>query len=259
MSTSKDFRLRARSVMRQRLGALMLTALVFVLVDTLISILTGELTGVAPWNREISRLVNEALSDPAILDTGDPMAVLDNLKLPDAMDYFRGPFAMVLAFLLNLMTVPLSAGYVYHTLSESRHSPTRVSSIFYGFQMVWKTLGLSLLTGLLVFLGLILFIVPGVIFVYRYSMSLYILVDDPSKGIVQCMRESGQLMRGNKWRLFKLELSFIGWMLLSGLIANIIGIAILDLWLMPYMYLARAAFYDELLSGPQPDATPLWP
>ncbi len=261
MSNSRELKQKARSVMRERLRALILTALVFVLVNTLISVLTNELTGYAAWSRELSQRLNAALAkSQELLESGDPSAVFDSIEIPDARDFYRGVFPMLLAFLLNLMTVPLSAGYTYHTLCESRHRPTKVSSIFYGFQMVWKTVALSLLMGLVTFFGFVLFIIPGVIFIYRYSLSLYILLDDPTKGVIQCMRESGQLMRGNKWRLFKLELSFFWWLLLGAVIADILRIDILALWLTPYMYLARGAFYNELLgmASVGPGDEPFW-
>lgn len=261
MSNSRELKLRAKSVMRERLKALILTALVFVLVNTLISVLTGELTGYAAWGRELSQRLDAAMANSQqLLESGDPSALIDSIEIPDARDFYRGVFPMLLALLLNLMTVPLSAGYTYHTLCESRHNPTKVSSIFYGFQMVWKTVALSLLQGLVTFVGFVLFIVPGVIFIYRYSMSLYILLDDPTKGVVQCMRESGMLMRGNKWRLFKLQFSFFWWLLLASIITDLIGLDILSLWLTPYMYLARGAFYNELLgmAAVGPGDEPYW-
>lgn len=75
----------------------------------------------------------------------------------------------------------------------------------------------------------------------RYALAGYILADYPNLSAIDALRNSGNLMRGNKWRLFCLQLSFIGWLILSVLSCGI-GL----LWSIPYMNNATAAFYDEV-------------
>ena len=76
---------------------------------------------------------------------------------------------------------------------------------------------------------------------YRYAMSDYIMAENPDMLPSDALAESARMMRGNKWRLFCLELSFIGWALLCLLTCGI-GF----LWLSPYMYQAEAALYHEV-------------
>ena len=80
-----------------------------------------------------------------------------------------------------------------------------------------------------------------VIAVYRYAMSDYILAENPDMLVSDAIRESARMMRGNKWRLFCLELSFIGWGFLC-----LFTCGIGYLWLNPYMYQAEAALYHEI-------------
>ena len=97
----------------------------------------------------------------------------------------------------------------------------------------------------------LLFIIPGLIAAYRYQLTGYILAENPEMGANDAITRSKELMKGNKWRLFCLDFSFIGWDILS---AFTLGIG--DLWLTPYRSAAAAAFYRELVpleKGEEPE------
>lgn len=85
-----------------------------------------------------------------------------------------------------------------------------------------KCLGLRFMSTLFVYLWTLLLIVPGIIASYRYAMAQYLLCTHPEMGVMEAIQESKAYMKGRKWRLFCLQLSFIGWQLLS----------LLPLWLM---------------------------
>ncbi len=78
----------------------------------------------------------------------------------------------------------------------------------------------------------------------RYSMCFYILAEHPDRKARDVLRESKEMMKGHKWRLFRLRLSFLGWMFLS-LFTCGIGM----LWVGAYMQAAETAFYRELVRG----------
>lgn len=103
-----------------------------------------------------------------------------------------------------------------------------------------KAMGLNLFMALFIWLWSLLFIVPGIIAAYRYRLAPYLMAENPNLGIREAVNMSKELMAGNKWRLFCLHLSFIGWGILSALTCGI-G----DLWLNPYIYAANAAFYVD--------------
>lgn len=85
--------------------------------------------------------------------------------------------------------------------------------------------------------------IANVIIDYIYGMTYYIKADHPDKAIIDCMIESRRLMQGKKWNLFVLDLTFIGWMLLS-----ILTLGIGLLWLAPYICTAHACFYKDIIT-----------
>ena len=109
--------------------------------------------------------------------------------------------------------------------------------LFSRTNIVWKSLWMDILRGILITIGSILFIVPGIIVGLMYSQSEYILAENPELKATEAMKKSRELMKGNKWALFKLDLSFIGWIILSGIVPA--G----PLFLAPYTEAADAAFY----------------
>ena len=109
--------------------------------------------------------------------------------------------------------------------------------LFSRTKIIWKALLKDILEGLLVTVGLIFLIVPGIIIGLMYSQSDYILAENPDLTAVEAMKKSRLMMKGNKWALFCLGLSFIGWDILSGIVPA--G----ALLLAPYTEAANAAFY----------------
>lgn len=88
---------------------------------------------------------------------------------------------------------------------------------------------------------------PGIIAQYRYAMVPYLMAEFPELKIMDAIRESKRLMKGNKWRLFCLQISFFGWSLLA-----VLSCGIGNLWLIPYMYTAEALFYMEVTGRGRP-------
>ena len=122
-------------------------------------------------------------------------------------------------------------------MTTKREEP-RFETLFSQFNIYLKTLGLNILITLSVCIGTILFIVPGIIVGLMFSHSYYILSEDPSKSITQCIKESVDMMNGHKWDLFYLELTFIGWWLLTAITVGIAG-----LWVAPYVKVTETNFY----------------
>lgn len=106
----------------------------------------------------------------------------------------------------------------------------------------------SLLTGILynvfVAIGSMIFVIPGIIFGFSFSMAFYIINDHPEMTAMEAIRESHRLMKGHKMQYFLLNLSFIGWMILGSLC---FGVG--TLWVSAYMSTASAVFYEELLAN----------
>lgn len=142
-----------------------------------------------------------------------------------------------------LVICPLEFGYKQTFLRMMRegHSDEMVGDQFDVFNRYGRYLGGSLLVFLYTFLWTLLLIVPGIVKSYSYSMTPYIMQDHPEMDSEDCIHESRMMMKGYKWKLFCMDLSFIGWAILC-----IFTLGIGLLWLQPYIEASHAKFYEEL-------------
>lgn len=140
-----------------------------------------------------------------------------------------------------ILSGPLQLGFVIVIMKVLKDEVADVSNVFDGFKDFMSSFLLYLLNTIFVTLWSLLFVIPGIIASYSYSMSYYILKDNPGMDANEARKASIEMMKGHKWQLFCLEFSFIGWIILS-----ILTFGILTLWVGPYMETAKAAFYEEL-------------
>ena len=117
-------------------------------------------------------------------------------------------------------------GATKYFLALIRKQPHNTGMAFSGFEYFGKAFLLMLLYSIFVFLWTLLLIVPGIIAAFRYSQAFYILADDPQRGVMECLRISKEMMKDNKFKLFCVDLSFIGWMILASIPAGIVQAAI---------------------------------
>ncbi len=113
----------------------------------------------------------------------------------------------------------------------------------HGWRMAWT----EMVQWTYITLWYFLLIVPGILKTFSYAMTKYVQVEHPDWGANRCIEESMRLMKGNRWRLFKLGISFIGWFFLAMLAAPIGLSGVAMLFLMPYLCTAGACFYRQLL------------
>ncbi len=140
-----------------------------------------------------------------------------------------------------LIAGPMALGAAYFSLALSRGKDARLEQLFDGFRLYAKALGTHLLMLLFVVLWLLLLIVPGIIAALSYSMSFYILADHPDLSPREVLRRSELMMYGYKAKLFSL---FMWFLLLSILCVLTLGIGFL--WLIPYVHVCMAKFYDDI-------------
>lgn len=146
------------------------------------------------------------------------------------------------AIAILLVTGPLALGLAALFLKISNGEKYEIVEMFDGFKTNFvNSFVLALLMEIFIFLWTLLFVIPGIVATYSYSMSFYILNDNPEMSANEARKASIELMRGHKWQLFCLDLSFIGWIILS-----ILTFGILFLWVEPYMQVAHAEFYKEI-------------
>ena len=136
---------------------------------------------------------------------------------------------------------PLTLGVTALCLKVSRGQPVRFQEAFDGFNRFSTALAAYWFQALLILLWALLLIVPGIIAALGYSMTFWLLADEPGLGAVDAMKKSKAMMFGHRWKLFCLFLRFTGWFLLSLLTAGL-GF----LWLFPYMAVSVAKFYEDI-------------
>lgn len=140
-----------------------------------------------------------------------------------------------------LVLGPLEYSKRYMFLKQARDGqPMQLGDMFRGFQDDFGgTLLIGFLTGLFTALWSLLFVIPGIVKYYAYSMAYYVKADHPDYNWKACVDESRRLMNGHKWEKFVQDLSFIGWTIVGSLC---LGVG--TLWVTPYVYATEAQFYD---------------
>ena len=163
---------------------------------------------------------------------------------PEAMRRFTHvlvPVASVLAMGQFVLRGSISIGHDRFCLKLVDGEQAQFEDLFSAFDIFGSAFVLNLLITLKVFAWSLLFVIPGIVKMYAYSMAYYIKLDHPDYGWKACIDESRRLMDGHKWEKFVLDLSFIGWNILVSL-----TLGILDIWVAPYRAQANIAFFQEI-------------
>lgn len=141
-------------------------------------------------------------------------------------------------FFTNPMYVGISRFYI-----RSFDTKPRFREIFHAMENRYKNVtAIMFLRDLYTVLWTLLFVIPGVVKSYEYYMIPYLLAENPNMEAKEAFRISRQMMQGQKWKAFVLDLSFIGWQILSAITLGVLGIFYVN----PYVYLTGAALYRKL-------------
>jgi len=194
--------------------------------------------------------------------------------IPDIVPSIH-PVANVLTIAMLIAAGPFTLGFAGFFLKRIRCEQIAVENIFDGFTRFFSGFLTFFFTMLFIFLWSLLLVIPGIIKGFSYSMAFYIMYDNPGIGPLEAIKKSKIMMKGYKWKYFMLQLSFIGWIILTAL-PFLLGYSVLKmnfaafplalgfLWLYPYINLSMANFYENLkktqeklaAAKPDPFATP---
>jgi uncharacterized membrane protein len=136
---------------------------------------------------------------------------------------------------------PLYVGLMYFFLMLSRGQTPVIKDIFKGFDAFLRNLLAFILMVIFIALWVLLLIIPGIIAIYAYMLTFFILADDASISASGAITKIKKMMQGNKWKLFCLHFRFFGWAILC-----VLTFGIGFLWLLPYMHTSTAKFYDDV-------------
>ncbi len=172
------------------------------------------------------------------------------------------------AWMISLLSTVFSVGLLRIHLRLARRQTPVFSDLFYGFT---RRPDRFILSGLLMNLVSLITALPGTICIYRgvfgrtfslfvvgallslggmllamvillsFTQVLLLLTDHPDLGTIEAFAASARLMKGSKGRLFYIQISFAGWMLLC-LLSCYIGY----LWVGPYLNQTLVSFYQDV-------------
>ena len=165
---------------------------------------------------------------------------------------------LVLVFIWSIIQIIIGGagklGYAKFNLNLVDNKDAVFSDLFSQFDRLGAGFCMNFLTGLYIVLWTLLFIIPGIIKSFSYAMAPYILAEHPEMTASEAITESRRIMDGNKWRLFCLDFSFIGWSLLCSLPVIVVVFALTGsilrsgasayalLWLIPLSIPLSAGF-----------------
>ncbi|MBM6723576.1 DUF975 family protein [Pseudoflavonifractor phocaeensis] len=252
---------RARMAMQGAYPHPMLVTLVYVLLTSV-----------------ITNVIMFFVSDPF---TTAYLYILDGADVDEVYRYIlTGPRVTVYLLVQLLITLYLwvmQFGYTAYGLGLARRTGPGYRTLLEGFLNLGKALLVSFLTALFVVLWGLLGMVPGIVLTfvgalmgplglglvilgmvgmigggvalevvmsYRYRLAIYYLLDHPDMGVLESISNSKQTMKGKKIDLFVMDLSFLGWLILS-----VFTLGILGLWVSPYLCASEANFYHWAVNG----------
>ena len=189
-------------------------------------------------NSEIRAKARENLG-PGIFNNTWIMAILGGLIISavlGAANYLCAGIATM------LLCGPLYVGlYKLYLKIANGDKEVKIETVFSGCYNFSQNFMVGLMYTLFIFLWSLLFVIPGIVKSYSYALVFYIKAENPDMDWRMCLDESESMMQGNKWRLFTLHLSFIGWFLLS-----MFTFGIGSFWVNAYLQTSTAVFYEEL-------------
>ena len=155
--------------------------------------------------------------------------------------------SMIIGIALSIFLCnPLLTGCYRYFLEASFEARTAGQLGIVGFAFkkgrYGKVIKTLFLMQLYEFLWSLLFIIPGIIKSYEYRMIPYIMAENPEINTADAFALSKEMMTGNKWAAFVLDLSFIGWHLLAILTCGILEI----FYVVPYEQMTDMFLYDTL-------------
>ena len=150
----------------------------------------------------------------------------------------------VLAFITELLALPLYIGFISYILSLTREEEVSLTDIFQNYKKIGLIVVTLIISYVLIIFGYILLIIPGIMIAFSLVMIGYLLADSKETSISEArniISESIEMMNGYKLDYFIFELSFIGWYFLG---AITFGIAYI--YVIPYFTFANTLYYQRL-------------
>lgn len=270
MWTRKDLKQKAKDALKRNYWRIVLVAM-----------LAGILAGGASPVAGSAGSVNVSSNTDHLAELSDDMDVVESTSDPESsiIGLFVTPLGVVtgeltdmeimvfgislvviicmialfiMAFIYALMALLYNPFYtgVCRFMLKSVDDKADVKEIAYGFDHSYKNVVKTMFhTDIRVIAWTFLFIIPGIYKKYQYRMVPYILAEHPDMNYKEVLQMSRDIMNGEKWHAFVLDLSFILWHILGTITCGIVEV----FYVSPYVYLTNAALYRRLCEGKDDD------
>ena len=227
---SRDFKARAKEALKGKWFVAIIASFIASMFGVGGGSFSISLPAVDPSETEESATVLANLTSQQSLE--DPNAYLIIFAVAAVVVLF----AMVASLIISSI---VRVGYAQFNLDIIDGADARVGTLFSRTKQMGVAIRTMLLMIFRVALGF-LFIIPGIVMSFSYAMADYVLADNPDMNAREVLKESRRIMRGNRFKLFCLILSFIGPALLC-----VLTLGIGFIWYVPYQNATVAAFYRE--------------
>ena len=219
MLKAKDFREQARTALNGKWGQ---------------AVIAGAIAGIMGGNILYTGFASSSATSTTESTTQMTWEVL---LVMVAMIAIIGAVVLLVGSIVGL-------GYAKFNLSLYKDEPADFKMIFSERSRYKDCFALFFMQLLSEAIGTLLFVIPGLMIHYGNKMAAYIMVEHPEMSAKEALKASHAMMKGNKWRLFCLSWSFIGWDILASLTFGLGNFLVC-----PYTEAAGAAFYNEIKEG----------
>jgi len=244
MKRNTDYKNAALAALKGNWGKAVLATVVYMAIVYIVS-------GPYMYNSiKMSTYARESMSDVTASGIGSAMRQAMEASLSVAQDpvYISmaaktngslGLFSLASIFLI----VPLGIGFVNAFLKLLKQGENTLTENMFRIatKNYWHKVWGGFLMGLFIALWSLLLVIPGIVKAFSYAMTPFILEENPELSANEAIDRSRAMMKGHKFDLFWLMLSFIGWYILC-----FFTLGIGFLWLAPYQETAIAAFYEDV-------------
>ena len=254
--TREGLKISAKQRLQQQYWKFVLLALILALVTGGISNASGRVTGSLSKSSNSQTTNTKQLTDNQIVNrilnegtAGSSASTILHAVTATSFSIFLLLVFIVAAFISILLSIFLINPVIVGgcgAFDKGFDEEPNIRNLVSAFGPEYKNTVLTMfLRDLFTNLWMLLLVVPGIIKHYEYKCIPYLLAENPSMNYSEAFAESRRLMDGHKMDAFVLDLSFIGWELLT--IIPLVGI----LWVNPYYNLTWAAFYRAVSNAEQ--------
>lgn len=150
---------------------------------------------------------------------------------------------LIINIIVSLATLPISFAMVEYIMKAIHGKEVNITDVFVNkYKLFVPILIMAIVMSVIVGIGFILLIIPGIILALRYAMTGYLVAEaEENLDAIATLKKSAKMMDGHKWEYFVFQLSFIGWLILGEL-----TLGILYIWVVPYMTTANIYYFEEL-------------